>query len=170
MNKAVIRYRMKFALAALGVGAGVALIGRLLSAGLQPFTWGVAAGQLLTLAIIVAGWLVKGTDPADPVEVRQKIPASSRQAKIATAIALPGGYGIWFVSRFWLPSHTQDMLFGAAIGLLLMVAILFVHALWTSAKSSPQQRKRIAPLEEASSHTMVMPTMMERGDGSPKVP
>src|SRR4051812_46567097 len=73
MNDAVVGYRVKLVLTSLCVAASTVLVGRFLPAGLQTFAWGVAAGLSAMLTIIVVGWLLKGSEPADPVEVRRNI-------------------------------------------------------------------------------------------------
>jgi hypothetical protein len=157
MSNAVVGYRVKLVVTSLCVGAGVALGSQVLPAKIQPFAGGVAGGLLFMLQCIVLGWAVKETAPVDPVEVRRNIAPLSKRMKLATALAPPVAFGLCLVVNFGLPSDVKDVLGGIAVGILLMFAIMLGPALWAPAKPNPQKR-RIAPLEESSPHTLVVPS------------
>ncbi len=161
MNNAVVRYRVKLVLTSLCIAAGVVLGSRVLPATIQPFAGGVAAGLLFMLQCIVLGWAIRETAPADPVEVRRNIAPLSKRMKLATALTPPAAFGLWLVTSFGLPSDAKDVVSGVAAGILLMFAIMFGPALWAPAKPNPQKR-RIAPLEESSPHTLVVPSATNR--------
>jgi hypothetical protein len=124
------------------------------------------------IIIIVIGWLMKGIEPADPIDVRRNITTRSRQMKLMGVLIFPGGIGVALLLRFGFPSDAQDMVAGVAVGVLLMAAILVGPSFWTSAKSNSKNR-RIAPLEEPSPHTLIVPSAMHQHadrHGSGEVP
>jgi hypothetical protein len=157
MNNAIVGSRVKLVLASLCVLAGVVLGSRVLPAAVQPFAGGVAGGLFFMLECILLGWVIRDPAPADPVEVRRNIAARSKQMKLAAALTIPAAFGLWLVVRFGLPSDVRDVVSGIAVGILLMFAIMFGPALWAPAKPNSQKR-RIAPLEESSPHTLIVPS------------
>jgi hypothetical protein len=157
MKMAIISPKVQFALTIFGTAACVAIMSPLLPEGFCLFAWGVAAGLLSMLALVVVRWLLRGTDPLEPVDARQIAEARSRRMKIATAMIFPMGCGLGLVWQFGLPSDMQAVVGGVVVGILLMAAILIAPAFWAPSKPNPLLRKRTAPLEDTSSHTMVVP-------------
>ena len=143
MDKPIVRYRVMLTLAVLGLCAGLALVNRYLPAGLQLFAWGVVVGLLFMFAGVVVNWLLD-------------------QTLVVSLIVLSA---ISALTRYIFP-FDWHLIAGEVTGLVLVIAMVMLFPLRTPAKSIPQRQARKAPLEEPSSHTMILPRDERHTDNS----
>jgi hypothetical protein len=112
------------------------------------FTWGVAAGLVLLLGIVVVTSALKDDVPLRPEEVRRRIQRQSRFLRIISAATVTAGYAlVLFVLH--LPDSVQAFVNGALVGMLALIAIPLAPALIAAHRASVLRRKRIVyPTEQ----------------------
>jgi putative Mn2+ efflux pump MntP len=142
------KYKRRIALFAVVIAFCLSFIGFFLPSNLRWFTWGVAAGLLLLLGIVVVTSALKDDAPLRPEDVRRRIQRQSRFLRIISAATVITGYALLFFVLH-LPDKVQAFANGAIVGMLVLVAIPLGPALIAAHRASVLRRKRIVyPTEQ----------------------
>lgn len=152
MDQPIVRYRVLVTLVTLAVSVALIAGNHLLPAAYQIAAWGMAIGLLSTFAYVALTWFF---DVSLYLIIVVMPPIS-----LALRYAFGFGFGYPRGNYYWL---------GEGIGLVTMIAITLVLPLRRSSLSRPQ-RRAMPPLEDTSSHTLIVPRAREpRADksGSP---
>src|SRR5262245_38837028 len=150
MDKPVVRYRILVTLVTFAVVAAVVFGNHHLPSAYQIPAWGVAIGVLTTFSYIVLTWVF----PLSSLWLVLAIPIVSG----AWRYVLGFGFGYPRGNYYWL---------GEGIGIVVMIAIVFASPLRPRFKASPLRRRPMPPMEEASSHKLILPKAPEPRSGKP---
>jgi hypothetical protein len=143
MERPVFRYRALVTLVTIAVSAGLIFGNRHLPSAYQLLAWGVAIGLLETFGYVLVTWFVD----LSLLALILFVPL------IGTALRYSFGFGFGYPrdNYYWI---------GEGIGLAAMITISLVLPLRTPARPNPPRRAML-PLEEASSHKMILPRTPE---------
>ena len=151
MNNPIVLYRLLLTLVTMMTGAALVAVNRHLPADWQMFAWGVATGLLATFGYLVATWVVD-------LSIFLLIP-------IIPAISAALRYAFGF--SFGSPRDTYFWL-GEGLGLAIMIAISLVMPLRRLSQAPRPQARRMPPMEESSSHKMVLPRASDPRSDKPR--
>jgi hypothetical protein len=130
----VEKWRAKFTILLVGVGACLIFASAFLSAKPQLFAWGFVIGLVLILAMLWATWLLRGDAPAKPEDVRRKISRQRKWRKWQVIAPALGGFFLYLVFRYLMPSEIQLFGGGMVAGILAVFGALIIPALLPSVK------------------------------------
>jgi hypothetical protein len=151
MNGSIVRYRFLVTLVTIAISAVLIISNHYLPAAYQLFAWGVAIGLLSTFGYIAFTWFFD-------VSLLLLIPLIPI---ISSTLRFGFGFGLGYPkgNYYWI---------GEGIGLGIMITISLLLPLRTSAQPGRPQRRTMPPLEESSSHKLILPRTSEPRSDKPR--
>jgi len=140
MTKPIVRYRFLVTLVTFAISAVLTMGDHYLPTAYQLFAWGVAISLLSTFGYIALTWFFD-------VSLLLLIPLIPI---ISSTLRFSFGFGLGYPKGgyYWI---------GEGIGLAIMITISLLLPLRTSAQPGRPQRRTMPPLDESSSHKLVLP-------------